>query len=129
MRNAKEENAAHTDADTTRPTDHVASDPLEPPRLASRRDDATVWESADPPSSNKTQRRNASKKMVLEDSVTSPLELAHKLFFSNLNIFSILSHLLYIFSLFLHSSGDLEQQYINLSHKILCKRIIFQNMK
>jgi len=59
MKNAKVVLAAHTDADTTRPTDHVASDLQELLILASRKDDATVWESADQPSSNKTQPRNA----------------------------------------------------------------------
>jgi len=53
-KNAKVENAASTDADTTRPTELVDSDLQDHPLLVSRRDDATVSEFADQPSSNKT---------------------------------------------------------------------------
>jgi len=79
-RNAKEVNVAHTDADSTRPTDHAVSDLQEPQKLASRKDDATDWEFADLPLSNKTQPRNASKMIVLKESVTFSLEFASKLF-------------------------------------------------
>jgi len=79
-KNAKEVNVAHTDANSTEPTDHAVSDLQEPPKLASRKDDATDWESADQLLSNKTQPRNASNLMEPRDSVTSSLEFAHKLF-------------------------------------------------
>jgi len=58
MKNAKEVLAAHTDANTTEPTDLVASDLQEHLILALRRDDATDWEFADQPLSNKPPPRN-----------------------------------------------------------------------
>jgi len=54
MNNAKEENAAHTDADSSRPTDLADSDQQDQPQLVSRKDDATDLEFADHLSSNKT---------------------------------------------------------------------------
>jgi len=75
--NAKEENAARTDADSTRPTDLAASDQQDHHLLVSRRDDATDSEFADQPSSNKTPRRSAPHPLAFEDSATSSLESAN----------------------------------------------------
>jgi len=82
MNNAKEENAAHTDADSTQPTDLADSEPQELPKHASRKDDAMDSEYADHLLSNKTQRRNVSKPMVLKVSATSPPESATNSFSS-----------------------------------------------
>jgi hypothetical protein len=84
MKNVKEENVAHTDADSSLPTRLAASDLQEPQSLASRKDDATDWVFADLPLSNKTPPRDASNLMELEDYVTFSLELAHNLFHSSL---------------------------------------------
>jgi hypothetical protein len=81
MNNAKVEHVVHTDADFTRPTDLVDSDPLDLPQLASRKDDAMDLEFADQLSSNKTPRRDAPKPMVLEDSAASLLESVSKFLF------------------------------------------------
>jgi len=81
MNNAKVALAVHTDADSTRPTDLVDSDPLDLPQLASRKDDATDLVFADQLSSNKTPRRDAPKPMVLEDSAASLLESVSKFLF------------------------------------------------
>jgi len=78
-KNAKEETAVLTDANTTRQTDLVDSDLQVLLKLALRRDDATDWESADQPSSNKTPRRNASNPLEERVSATSPLENVFKL--------------------------------------------------
>jgi hypothetical protein len=81
MNNVKEDFAALTDADSTRPTDLADSDQQELPKLVSRKDDAMDSEFADQLSSNKTPRRNVSKPMEPRDYATSPLETAFKFFF------------------------------------------------
>jgi len=101
--NAKEDFAALTDADSTRPTDLADSDQQELLKLVSRKDDAMDSELADQLSSNKTPRRNVSKLMVPMESATSPLEIAFKLFF-----FSLIPDVF-----------RLEFKYINLSLNII----------
>jgi len=81
MNNAKEENAALTDADSTRPADLADSDLQELPLLVSRKDDATDLEFADQLSSNKTPLRSASEPMVLKDSAISQLVSAFNFIF------------------------------------------------
>jgi len=82
LNNAKEDFAAHTDADSTRPTDLADSDLQELPKLVSRKEDAMDSEFADQLSSNKTPRRNVSKPMEQRENATSPLEIASKFFLS-----------------------------------------------
>jgi len=72
VNNAREELAALTDADFTKPTDHAASDQQELPKLALERDDATDSEFADLPSLNKTPRENVRRPTEARVSVTSP---------------------------------------------------------
>jgi len=80
MNNAKEENAAHTDADSTRPTDHVVSDLQEFHLHVLRNDDAMDSVFADQLSSNKTPRRSASPLLEFKVFATSPPESANKSF-------------------------------------------------
>jgi len=54
LKNVREELAAVTDADFTKPIDHVDSDLQEPLKSALEREDVTVSEFADLLSSNKT---------------------------------------------------------------------------
>jgi len=78
LNNVKEERAVLTNANFTRPTDHVASDQQEQPKFVSGREDVTVSVFADLPSSNKMPRENVRRLMAPKDCVTSPLELAFK---------------------------------------------------
>jgi len=76
--NAKEEHAVLTDADFTRPIDHVDSDQQEQLKPVSERDDAMASEFADLLSSNKTPRRNARRPTEPRDYVPLPLVPAFK---------------------------------------------------
>jgi hypothetical protein len=122
LKNVREELAAVTDADLSKPIDHVDSDLQEPLKPALEREDVTVSEFADLPSSNKTPRENVRRPMDKRVSVISPLVPASKhylcqsfssKFEGRFSFYPIFSSSFLLLSIFIHCKYDLNFRILN----------------